>query len=131
MATSYRAFRTYAHVNEFLGNKADKTVKPNVRAIRNGDDIEIWLYNTVIVRYFANGRIVCDHGGFETVTTFRHIAGCSPFCPYKEKKRSKVCINGRRDFSVHFTGPVEYRTDAPGYSEEIRVLDYEEIRVLD
>lgn len=92
-------YRSFSDLLRFLEEKEvfERKLASNVtvRAAKWTDDlgdvdeIEIVLYYTPIVRYYADGTFSVDNGGFNTPTTSRRITQFTPrwFWAYHENKK--------------------------------------------
>lgn len=78
----------YAEWTEFISkgrNKIDRPIANNTRAVLLEDCIGILLHNTYVVKFFPNGDVELNTGGWYTVTTKDRINGYSPVNVYSDK----------------------------------------------
>lgn len=70
----------YESANSFLGNKQERKLANNTLIVRGAEDsIGVVLHRTTIVRYYPDGRIQLDSGGWRTVTTKQRINQLLPY----------------------------------------------------
>jgi len=73
--------RSYSEAAAFLGEALERKVASNVMVVRkNKSTIAIRLYDTDIIRYYADGRFSADNGGFNTPTTSTRCNQFGPLC---------------------------------------------------
>lgn len=71
-------------LNEMLGDRIHMKVANNTRLYRihpdkyNGDAIAVRLWDTDVVTYHADGRIILNSAGYKTVTTKRRMNDWTP-----------------------------------------------------
>ena len=64
----------------FIGGRDSRRLGHNTFVDRLAEDIYgVRYHSTYVVRYFPNGRIGLDSGGWQTVTTAQRLNACSPF----------------------------------------------------
>lgn len=64
----------YLTADRFLGSKQEKKLAHNTIIYRGGDDsIGVRFHHTTIVRYYSDGRVQLDSGGYHTTTTKQRI----------------------------------------------------------
>jgi len=82
---------TYKELREFLGNKERKFIKktPAQTWVENrGDHLGVFLYETEILSYYEDGRIVLNSGGRKTPTTKQRLSDYLPRGYFIYQKRS-------------------------------------------
>jgi hypothetical protein len=96
--------KNYAYYNGVLQgrNHAQKKLANNTYAERYSDSINIRLYDTNIIKFFPDGRIVLDSGKYRTVTTKDRINQFSPVNIRQEKSKWYIMYNNRE--SVFYDG---------------------------
>ena len=96
--------KNYMYYNNLLQGRNHKSKKlaNNTYAERCSDSINIILYNTDIIKYFPDGRIVLDSGNYKTVTTKDRINQFSPVDIRQEKSKWYIMYNDRE--SVFYDG---------------------------
>lgn len=64
----------YRSASQFLGNKEKRKLANNTWIVRGGDDsIGVVLHKTTIVRYYPNGTVTLNSGGYRSATTKQRI----------------------------------------------------------
>ena len=74
-------------------NKENKKIGANTYVIRYGDgSIGVVLYQTRILRYYPNGDVDVNFGGYMTPTTFSRINSLIPYGWNLRKKAGKLAL---------------------------------------
>ena len=106
-------------------NKENKKIGANTYVIRYGDgSIGVVLYQTRILRYYPNGDVDVNFGGYMTPTTFSRINSLIPYGWNLRKKAGKLALEnswGQRavirkprageEYSVRLTSDKAYLID--------------------
>lgn len=70
---------SYETASRFLGHRDKRKLANNTQVERGADDsIGVRLHRTTIVRYYPDGRVQLDSGGWHTVTTKQRISQLLP-----------------------------------------------------
>ena len=80
----------------FIGGRDSRRLGHNTFVDRLTEDIYgVRYHSTYVVRYFPNGRIGLDSGGWQTVTTAQRLNACSPFrVSFSETHGGVISPNG-------------------------------------
>ena len=85
----------FKSADRFLGSREERTLANNTVIYRTDDDnIGVRLHRTTIVRYFSDGRIMLDSGGWRTVTTKQRINQLLPAGIRLSQHKREWTING-------------------------------------
>ena len=92
MARLKADIRDYASAKKFLGTPLDRPLGHNTRVSLTTaglweGSIAVWLHQTAIVRFYADGKVRLDSGGWQTVTTADRIRQTLPVGFYLEVDR--------------------------------------------
>ena len=83
MEKTYGEFLKYIEAGK---NKEDRPIDNNTRVIKQEHYIAIKLHNTEIIKYFPDGRIRLNSGGWLTITTRDRMNKYSPIQVYTNKR---------------------------------------------
>lgn len=103
----------YTSATGFLGNSQEKKIAYNTVVRRISPDcVAIVLHRTPIVRFYANGSIVLNSGGWRTTTTKSRINQFSPVRVFSHNGEWRVydASQGYSFQSIPFTDGMVFRS---------------------
>lgn len=66
---------SYADALRMLGSQAMKRIGHNTKLVYGGSDrVDVVYHRTSIVVLYADGRVILDHGGWQTRTTLARLS---------------------------------------------------------
>lgn len=124
----------YESANRFLGSKDERKLANNTLVVRGAEgSIGVVLHRTTVVRYYPDGRVQLDSGGWRTVTTKQRMNQLLSY-PWRvdQTKREWYVRDIRSQESIEFEDGMvlggeatEHLVNPPGkFSDSIEELLY-------
>jgi hypothetical protein len=96
--------KSYGYFDLLLGKRASRNIASHTKVMRDGADICVKCYDTIIVRYKSNGRIVLSYGEYKTRMTKERINEFSPVRVTQDKNIWWVHVDSVNKDSLVFFG---------------------------
>jgi hypothetical protein len=116
MASNKSLPTSYVEAIAALDGRDSRKLMHNTYAVNVGDYVSILLHSTAVIRFYPDGRIVLNTGGWHTVTTKDRLNRCLPY-PWRVASDSRkggwgLYENGKR--LTHYTDSMELRPNHAG-----------------
>jgi hypothetical protein len=88
----------------------------NTYAVDVGDYVSILLHQTAVIRFYPDGRIVLNTGGWQTVTTKDRLNRCLPY-PWhvaSDARKGGWGLYENSERVAHYSDGMELRPDSNG-----------------
>jgi len=123
MSSSKSLPTSYAEAVATLDGNYSRKLMHNTYAVRHSghsdesqDSVGIVLHNTAVIRFYADGRIVLNTGGWYTVTTKDRLNRCLPY-PWhvaSDARKGGWGLYENSERVAHYSDGMELRPDSNG-----------------